>query len=66
MKALLCNFKDYEKNRKDLFVVLKDRLEIAKSNSKKALREAEGVGDFNPSTKVHMLIEVLQSQITES
>lgn len=62
MKSLKDSFSEYEKNNKNLFNELSPRLDTAKSNSIRALRDAEKTKEFNPSTKVHVLVEELQSQ----
>ncbi|MXZ49785.1 MAG: hypothetical protein F4Z09_03150 [Rhodobacteraceae bacterium] len=62
MKSLKDSFSEYEKNNKNLFNELSPRLDTAKTNSIRALRDAEKTKEFNPSTKVHVLVEELQSQ----
>lgn len=62
IKSLKDSFSEYKKNKKNLFNELDNRLNYAKSNSIQALKDAEETNEFNPSTKVHILVEELQSQ----
>lgn len=51
---------DYTKGREDIFEELVDKIEVAKSNSKRSLREALINKTDNPSTNIHDVIEYLQ------
>ncbi|WP_119342637.1 RloB family protein [Facilibium subflavum] len=52
---------DYQKGMKGLFKNLYYRVEVAKKNAEKSLRDAEKTGDKNPSTEVHKLVTYLQT-----
>ena len=54
----------YTKAQADVFASLVDKLEFAKKNAARALKEALGNHTDNPSTRVHELVEYLQ-QIKE-
>jgi AAA15 family ATPase/GTPase len=51
----------YEKSCNGLFQELLPLLEKAKSNAKQALAQAKAVGTDNPSIKIHVLVDDLQS-----
>jgi hypothetical protein len=51
----------YEKSCNGLFQELLPLLEKAKSNAKQALAQAKAVGTDNPTTKIHVLVDDLQS-----
>ena len=52
---------DYSKSDDTIFEALKARLDTATQNAKRTLREAEKNQTDNPSTRVHELVEQLQS-----
>lgn len=52
---------DYTKGQKGLFIARRDQLDFAKNNATRALRAAEDNHSDNPSTRVHELVEFLQS-----
>ena len=52
---------DYSKSDDTIFEALKARLDTATQNAKRTLREAEKNQTDNPSTRVHELVEHLQS-----
>lgn len=52
---------NYSKKTASLFSQLLDKLDVAKENSARALQEALKTNTDNPSTKVHELVEFLQS-----
>ncbi|MCG5494998.1 RloB family protein [Ectothiorhodospira variabilis] len=58
LKAYLPN---YEKGADNMFALLLGQLEFAKSNAARSLRAAKEHGTDNPSTRVHELVEFLQS-----
>lgn len=51
----------YEKGGKTYFHDLKLKLDSAKANAKKALKDAELTGCNNPSTHIHVLVDFLQN-----
>ncbi len=53
--------RDYDKGYKNIFEVLKNKVETAKSNAKKSIRYSQEAGTDNPSTKVHILVDFLQN-----
>ena len=57
LKKLLPN---YNKNAVGIFQLLIDRLEDAKKNSIKALKDAKDTQNPDPSTEIHKLVEYLQ------
>ena len=52
---------DYAKTRKDMFLILKDNMETAKTNATRALSAAKRANTDNPSTRVHELVDYLQN-----
>lgn len=52
--------KGYRKNDENIFEKFRDRLEQAKKNADKSLTAAENTGAYNPSTRVHLLVNFLQ------
>ena len=52
---------DYEKAQHDLYIRLKPNLSTAIYHAKKSLSAAESTETDNPSTKVHLLVEYLQT-----
>ena len=52
----------YEKNRKDLYEVLRPHMETAIANAKKleAINEGKHPSDSSPGTMVHFLVEKLR------
>ena len=51
----------YAKAARGVFLMVENRLEEAKVHAARALADAEATGEFNPSTRVHELVEYLQS-----
>lgn len=51
----------YAKGKQDIFAIVSDKLETAKDNAKKSLTAARKSGSGNPLTKVHKLVEFMQS-----
>lgn len=60
LSDLRTHFPDYNKNEKNIFTNLSDKLEFAKTNASKSLNSAINSGTDNPSTRVHELIDYLQ------
>ena len=58
---LLKFFPDYQKGNKNIFYDLKDRMNFAITNAKKANLAAQAVGSDNPTTKVLELVDYLIS-----
>lgn len=52
---------EYEKSQPGLFGELVPRLETAKTNAEKALKDVASTGEPNPSTEVHQLVAYLQN-----
>jgi len=52
---------NYAKGSVNVFSSLKDRLDYAKQNATRILRDAKAEGIDNPTTHVHELVEYLQS-----
>ena len=52
---------NYTKNRKGMFSTLIDRIKTAKTHAALVLREGEKNGAYNPSTRVHELVDYLQN-----
>ena len=52
---------DYTKGKADVFEVLEDQIETAKSNARLALLDVKATGRCNPSTEVHCLVAYLQA-----
>ncbi len=51
---------EYEKGHKNIFTQLQDKLEKAKKNAKKSLKDSKKTDTDNPSTRVHELVNILQ------
>ena len=60
IKEFIEKLPNYQKNMPDTFKILFSQLENAKKNSKTALKDAKNTKEYNPSTKVHLLVEYLQ------
>ena len=57
----LCkHFKDYRKAAPGVFDRLLSQLDTAKAHARRALDDAAGDGEWNPSTEMHRLVEDLQ------
>jgi len=54
------HFPQYRKGDRDIFRVLRERLETAKQHAARSLRAAERSNTDNPSTKAHQLVCYLQ------
>ncbi|WP_087107252.1 RloB family protein [Halomonas citrativorans] len=54
-------YSEYTKGGKDVFAHLFEALPSAKANAKRSLEEAIRNDNFNPSTKVHELVDFLQN-----
>lgn len=52
---------DYQKGALGIFEKLISRLETAKTNAQRALRDSESNQTDNPSTRIHILVNYLQS-----
>nr|VFJ99196.1 MAG: RloB-like protein [Candidatus Kentron sp. LFY] len=59
--ALKSKIKEYRKGKRGMFDELLPRLEEAKGNAARALKDAESTGENNPSTEVHELVGYLQN-----
>ena len=55
------HFADYRKAMPGVFGRLAEQLETAKSHARRALSDAAGAGERNPSTEIHQLVEDLQT-----
>ncbi|SCZ84374.1 RloB family protein [Nitrosomonas mobilis] len=51
---------DYEKGANNIFAMLLDQLEFAKSNAERSLNEAQANVTDNPTTRIHELVNFLQ------
>lgn len=61
VKRLKEHFLDYEKGQKNVFSLLIEQLDTAKQHAQRAWLDAEATAEPNPSTKVHGLVEYLQT-----
>lgn len=61
IRDLQVHLPGYTKADPGLFGRLFDRLEEAKANARRAAVDADEVGEFNPSTEIHLLVDYLQS-----
>ena len=52
---------DYQKGTRGMFRKLVSKLETAKTNAQRALRDSESNQTDNPSTCIHILVSYLQS-----
>ena len=60
LSALKQYIANYRKGDKNIFSVVRDRLETAKTNAENSLAEAEKTGSDGPSTKAHELVQYMQ------
>lgn len=61
IRALRKHIGDYEKATRGVFLLLKNKLEVAKSNARKARTDARYTGTDDPSTEMHGLVNYLQN-----
>jgi len=61
LSRLKKHIRGYAKGKKDIFAVVRDKLETAKSNARKSLNAARKSGSDNPLTEAHGLVEFMQS-----
>ena len=61
IKDLCDKLPNYEKAQRDLYARLKPNLNTAIDHAKRSLNAAQTAGTDNPSTRVHLLVEYLQS-----
>jgi hypothetical protein len=60
LRELRSHFPEYEKNRKDVFDLTRDRLDTAVAHALRLERGNAQSGADNPATKVHELVEYLR------
>ena len=61
INLLRAQWPEYSKNDNNTYQHLKDRVEDAKENAKKALVDVDNTGSRNPSTEVHELVSYLEN-----
>ena len=60
LSALNKCIKNYRKGNKNIFSIVEDHLETAKTNAAKSLKAAHQSGTDNPSTQAHILVDFMQ------
>jgi hypothetical protein len=60
IRELRTHFPNYEKNRRDIFSVTCDKIEIAVAHAARLMRDNATSGADNPATRVHELVDYLR------
>lgn len=63
VSALKKEFPEYEKSEKNVFKILKPRMDFAKINAAKSIAEAKINENDNPTTEAHLLVAALEALI---
>ncbi len=61
LSELMSYLPDYKKGADNIFAMLLGRLDDAKNNAERSLRQAEASDTDNPTTRVHELVIFLQA-----
>jgi len=61
LSRLKKHIRGYAKGKKDIFTVVRDKLETAKDRARQSLTTARKIDSDNPLTEAHELVEFMQS-----